>query len=453
MNHSINQIKIKMNFSKKTGQKLYNEALKIIPNGSNLFGKRSELYLPFNWPAYYKKAKGCQIVDLDNNKYLDFTMVGIGANILGYSDNEVVKAANNAVRKGNLTTLNPPEDIELAKILLDLHPWAEMVRYARTGGEINAIAVRIARAFSKKSHVAACGYHGWHDWYLSANLSSKSELDGHLLPGLNPLGVPKEMQGLTHTFNYGDSTQLNSLIEEYEIGTVIMEPLRGDNINIKFLEEVKEICAKNKIVLIFDEVTSGFREYIGGHHMLININPDIALFGKTMSNGIPMAAAIGKKEIMIMAQETFISSTYWTDRSGPAAAVATIKKMKRINSPDKLKKIGEDIREALTFAAELNKLKIKFYGSICLTSFELEVNDWQKSLTLYTQEMLKRGILASDRVYSNLGHNRRSINYFKRCLIDVFKMIKTYDKNNTTINFLEGPTRIPGFGRVGLKNE
>ena len=442
-----------MQKSKNTGQNLYKEGKKIIPNGSNLFGKRSELYLPENWPAYYKKAKGCQIVDLDNNKYFDFTMVGIGANILGYADPDVVRAANKAIKRGNLTTLNPPEDIELAKILIDLHPWAGMVRYARTGGEINAIAIRIARAFSKKSHVAVCGYHGWHDWYLSANLSSNSKLDGHLLPGLNPLGVPKEMQGLTHTFSYGDKEELSKIVNNYDIGTIIMEPLRGEKISEEFILEVRKICDKKKIVLIFDEVTSGFREYIGGHHMLTNINPDIALFGKTISNGIPMAAIIGKKEVMKMAEDTFISSTYWTDRSGPAAAVATIKKMKRMNSPQKLKKIGKEIREALTYAANVNDLNIKFYGSVCLTSFELEVKNWQNSLTLYTQEMLKLGILASDRVYSNMGHNYRSINYFKKCLIKVFAIIKDADKNDTTLSCLDGPARISSFGRVGLKDE
>tara|TARA_B100000886_G_scaffold307078_1_gene239866 strand:+ start:16323 stop:17648 length:1326 start_codon:yes stop_codon:yes gene_type:complete len=440
-----------MNFSKRTGQNLYKEGKELIPNGSNLFGKRSELYLPNNWPAYYKKAKGCTIFDLDNNKYLDFTMVGIGANILGYSDREVVRAANNAVKRGNLTTLNPPEDVELAKILIDLHPWAGMVRYARTGGEINAIAVRIARSYTKKSQVAVCGYHGWHDWYLSANLSSNSELDGHLLPGLNPLGVPKEMRGLTHTFSYGDSDELLEIINKNEIGTVILEPLRGEKISKAFLQKVRDICSENNVVLIFDEVTSGFREFIGGHHMLSGINPDIALFGKTISNGIPMAVAVGKKKIMKMAEDTFISSTYWTDRSGPAAAIATIKKMKRINSPHKLRKIGEEIRNSLKEAAEINNLQIKLYGSPCLTSFELDVKDWQKSLTLYTQEMLRLGILASDRVYSNLGHNKRSINYFKKCLVKVFKIIKDNDDNGQTLSRLEGPTRIAGFGRVGLK--
>jgi len=441
-----------MKFYKRTGQRLYEEAKRIIPNGSNLFGKRSELYLPDNWPAYYKKAKGCEIFDLDNNKYFDFTMVGIGANVLGYSDHDVVKAAYKAVSNGNLTTLNPPEDIELAKILIDLHPWANMVRYARTGGEINAIAVRIARAYSKKSHVAVCGYHGWHDWYLSANLSGNSKLDGHLLPGLNPLGVPKEMTGLTHTFTYGVIEELYELVDKYDIGTIIMEPLRGEEINIEFLSKVKDFCGIHNIVLIFDEVTSGFREYIGGHHMLVNIYPDIALFGKTISNGIPMAVAIGRKDIMKMAEDTFISSTYWTDRSGPSAAIATIKKMRKINAPKKLKEIGVEIRKALTYASEINNLKIKFSGSICLTSFELEVKNWQNSLTLYTQEMLKLGILASDRVYSNIGHNKRSLKYFRKCLVKVFSIIKESDENDTTALKLTGPARVSGFGRVGLKN-
>ena len=258
---------------------------------------------------------------------------------------------------------------------------------------------------------------------FKGNLSSNSKLDGHLLPGLNPLGVPKEMQGLTHTFSYGDKEELSNIVNTYDVGTIIMEPLRGEKISEEFLFEVRKICDKKKIVLIFDEVTSGFREYIGGHHMLTNINPDIALFGKTISNGIPMAAIIGKKEVMKMAEDTFISSTYWTDRSGPAAAVATIKNEKN-EFPTKTQKDRERNQRVLTYAAKVNDLNIKLYGSVCLTSFELEVKNWQNSLTLYTQEMLKLGILASDRVYSNMGHNYRSINYFKKCLIKVLLLSK-----------------------------
>ncbi len=442
-----------MKNKKLTGQNLYKESKDLIPNGTNLFGKRSELYLPDNWPAYYKKAKGCRITDLDNNNFYDFTMVGIGANILGYADKEVVKAANKAVQNGNLTTLNPPEDIELAKTLIELHPWADMVRYARTGGEVNAIAIRIARAFSKKSHVAICGYHGWHDWYLSANLKSKDKLDSHLLPGLDPLGVPNEMKDLTHPFTYGDLNELISITKKYEVGTVILEPLRGEKVSKDFLNELKKFCHKEKIVLIFDEVTSGFREYIGGHHMIDGINPDIVLFGKTISNGIPMGVVLGKREIMSKATETFISSTYWTDRSGPAAALATIKKMKKINSPKKLKEIGKQIQTILKNAADENGLEIQIYGSLCLTSFELKVKDWQSTLTLYTQEMLKLGILASDRIYANIGHDKRSLSYFKKSITKVFNIIKQSEINGTTTSMLEGPIRISGFGRIGIKND
>tara|TARA_B100000579_G_scaffold297673_1_gene247728 strand:+ start:29504 stop:30829 length:1326 start_codon:yes stop_codon:yes gene_type:complete len=439
--------------NKKSGQKLYLQAKKLIPNGTNLFGKRSELYLPENWPAYYSRAKGCEIWDLDDNKYLDFTMVGIGANVLGYCDDDVIKACKESISKGNLTTLNAPEDVELANVLLDLHPWASMVKYARTGGEINAIAIRIARAYSNKSHVAICGYHGWHDWYLSANLSDSEHLNGHLLPGLNPLGVPNEMKGLTHAFEYGNINELENLLRLYEIGVLIMEPLRGKEASIEFLNKVRRICTHNNIVLIFDEVTSGFREYIGGHHMKIGVYPDIALFGKTISNGIPMAAAIGKKNIMEKAEETFISSTYWTDRIGPTAALATIQKMKEINSPSKLLKVAKSIRKLLTNAANKNDIKISFDGSLCLTTFELDVNEWQASLTLYTQEMLSYGILSADRIYANTCHDKKALSAFGEALIKVFKLIKECDKDGTTRSRLNGPVRINSFGRVAINNK
>jgi len=176
-------------------QELYRKAKKIIPGGTQLLSKRPEMFLPELWPAYYDKAKGCEVWDLDGKKYIDMSTMGVGSCILGYADDDVNKAVKSAVDRGNMCTLNAPEEVELAELLLKLHPWAEMVRYARTGGESMMIAVRIARAKSGKDTVLFCGYHGWHDWYLSSNLADEKSLDGHLLPGLNPLGVPRALKG------------------------------------------------------------------------------------------------------------------------------------------------------------------------------------------------------------------------------------------------------------------
>ena len=180
---------------KKNNKELQDYANKIIPGLSGLLGKRPEMYLPGGkWPTYYSKAKGLYIWDLQGKKYLDFTMVGVGSCVLGYSDNEIDKVAKKIISTGPLTTLNPPEEIELAEILLGIHNWAEQVKFARTGGEMMAVAARLARAYTKKEKIMICGYHGWHDWYLATNISNHNNLDNHLLPGLNPRGVPKALR-------------------------------------------------------------------------------------------------------------------------------------------------------------------------------------------------------------------------------------------------------------------
>ena len=173
------------------GQALYGKARSLLPGGSQLLSKRPEQFAPGLWPPYYERAVGCTLWDLDGNRYTDMTSMGIGSCILGYACPEVNEAVRRAVDAGSMTTLNCAEEVELAELLLELHPWAAKVRYARTGGEIMSVAVRIARASTGRDQIAFCGYHGWHDWYLAANLADNSTLDEHLLPGLSPKGVPR----------------------------------------------------------------------------------------------------------------------------------------------------------------------------------------------------------------------------------------------------------------------
>jgi len=291
-------------------QELYKEAKNIIPGGTQLLSKRSEMFLPEGWPAYYKKAKGVEIWDLDDNHYYDMSIMGVGTCILGYANDEINKAVIDAITNGNMSTLNCYEEVQLAQKLIELHPWAQMVRYSKTGGEACAIAVRIARAFSKKDKVAFCGYHGWSDWYLASNLSDNENLNGQLLPGLEPLGIPQGLKNTSFPFHYGADEELEEIIDKNkgEIGVIITEIARHEEVDIEFLNKVREIARDINAVLIFDEVSSGFRTNLGGMHLQYNIEPDILILGKALGNGYPISAVIGKKEVMDMAQETFISS-------------------------------------------------------------------------------------------------------------------------------------------------
>ncbi len=433
----------------KKGIQLWDKAKKLIPGGTQLLSKRSEQFLPEQWPSYFKRAKGIEVWDLDKNKYIDMSYMGIGACILGYTDEDVNKAVRKVIDQGSMSTLNSPEEVELAILLLKLHSWAEMVRYARTGGEAMAIAIRIARAYTGKDKLAFCGYHGWSDWYLSANLANKKNLDGQLLPGLEPLGVPKCLKSTAIPFHYNKIEELKKIVKGNNIGVIVMEPQREHNPQKGFLESVRKIANKIGAVLIFDEVTSGWRMNVGGIHMLYKVYPDIAVFGKGMSNGFPMAAIIGKKKVMQVAQTTFISSTYWTERVGPAAAIATIRKLQKYNVPQHLQKIGNLISKGWRSLSKKYGLDIEIMNIPPLVTFKFCYRKESQALhTLFTQEMLKRGYLASKSVYVSYSHKEEHVKKYLESVNEVFALLKKAIDKNKIYNLLKGPVAHTGFRRL-----
>jgi glutamate-1-semialdehyde 2,1-aminomutase len=430
------------------GMKLWEKAKEMIPGGTQLLSKRPDQFLPGQWPSYYQKAKGIEVWDLEGNKFIDMSLMGIGACILGYADDDVNEAVKKVVELGTMSTLNCAEEVELAEMLLDIHPWADMVRYARTGGEAMAVAIRIARAFSGKEKVAFCGYHGWHDWYLAANLSADSNLDGHLLPGLKPAGVPRGLKGTAYPFNYNRINELEDIIEKNDIGIIVMEPIRNHEPEDDFLSRVRKLADDIGAVFIFDEITSGWRLNVGGAHLIYKVQPDIAVYGKAISNGFPMAAIIGKYNVMNAAQDTFISSTYWTDRIGPTSSLATIHKMQDNNVPVHLSKIGNLINKGWDKLAKEQNLKINIEGILPLTHFDF---DYEHSLTLhtlFTQEMLKRGYLASKAVYVSYCHSDEYVDRYMENVDEVFGILRKAVDQNNAFDLLQGPAVNIGFKRL-----
>ncbi|MDD5137067.1 MAG: aminotransferase class III-fold pyridoxal phosphate-dependent enzyme, partial [Candidatus Omnitrophica bacterium] len=425
-----------MQYKLKIGksQRLYKIAKGLIPGGTQLLSKRPEMFLPDLWPAYYSKSKGCRIWDLDGREYLDMSYMGIGSYILGYADKDVDGAVKKAVDRGSMSTLNAPEEVELARLLIGLHPWADMTRYARSGGEAMAIAVRIARAASGKDVVLFCGYHGWHDWYLSANISHDKALDGHLLPGLNPKGVPRYLKGTSYPFRYNDAGNFLKLVKRFKdrIGVIVMEPVRNDPPQKEFIETIARAAKQLKAVVVVDEITAGFRLNTGGAHLIYGIKPDIAVFAKGMSNGFPMAAVIGKAGVMEKAQDTFISSTYWTDRIGPAAAIATISKIKKENVPHHLGKIGLMVQEGWKDAAAKNDLVIEVSGIYPLGHFSFIYKEPLVLKTLFTQLMLERGFCASTVFYASFAHTetyvKRDLDAVEESFGIIAKAVKSGDR-------------------------
>ncbi len=413
--------------------KLYKLAKKIIPGGNHLLSKRPELYLPDGWPTYYSKAKGAYVWDLNNNKYLDM-LFAVGTNVLGYANTKIDSKIYYALKKSNMSSLNSFEEVYLAKELLKIHPWAEMVRFARTGGEANSIAIRIARAYSNKDKVAVCGYHGWHDWYLSANLNkNKDNLKKHILPGLKPVGVPKKLKNTVFTFQYGDIDSLRKILAKNNIGVIKMEVARSSKPDIDFLKKVKKICISKKIILIFDECTSGFRESYGGLHKTIKINPDMAMFSKAIGNGYAISAIIGKKNIMQAAQNTFISSTNWTEKLGFVAGIETIKLMKKTQSWKKISKIGKIIIKNWKKISKKNNVPIDINHSNSIPSFNFLGKNKKKYKTFLTQYMLSKNILASNIIYVSVVHNKSILKKYFKNLDNCFSQIKEFEKNPSLI--------------------
>ncbi len=432
------------------GQDLYRKARTMIPGGTQLLSKRPEMHLPGQWPSYYSRAKGAEVWDLDGKRYLDMGMNGIGACVLGMADPDVDGAVKKAIDAGTASCLNCPEEVELAELLCELHPWASMVRYARGGGEAMAMAARIVRAHTGRETIAFCGYHGWHDWYLSANLADDGALDGHLLPGLEPKGVPRGLKGTMLPFKYNAIEELEAIVKSHgpRLAAIVMEPLRDQGPRDGFLERVREIATETGAVLVFDEVTSGFRLACGGAHLTLGVEPDMAVFAKGMGNGYPIAAVLGRSAVMESVQTTFISSTSWTERIGPTAAIATIRKFRDRSVQKHLIRMGMRIQEGWTAAAAECNLPLHVSGIAPLGHFSIPSAFGEAPRTLFTQLMLEKGFLALNKFYAMYAHTDEHVDEYFRAVRAVFPVIAKAINDGSVETMLAGPVAHTGFKRL-----
>jgi glutamate-1-semialdehyde aminotransferase len=430
------------------GQDLWKTAKTVIPGGNMLLSKRPEMFLPEQWPAYFSRAAGCRVWDLDDREYIDMSIMGIGCNTLGYGRPEVDDAVRRVIDLGNMATLNAPEEVALAQKLVELHPWADMARFARSGGEANAISIRIARAASGRDGVALCGYHGWHDWYLASNLGDTGKLAGHLLPGLNPNGVPQSLRGSVFPFGYNDIAALEALVATGKIGVIKMEVSRNYSPDPDFLIRVRKLATDNDVILIFDECTSGFRQALGGLHKIYGVDPDMAVFGKALGNGYAVTGVIGRRDIMEAAQNTFISSTFWTERIGSAAALATLAVMEKERSWETITAIGQDITTRWQALGKKHGLPITTAGVPALTSFGFKSPNAQAYKTLISQEMLAKGYLAGNSVYTCTEHTPAIVDGYFEALDPIFGLIRECEDGRDVLSLLKGPIAHSGFTRL-----
>ncbi len=440
---------------KKTNA-LYERAKELIPGGTQLLSKRPEMFAPGLWPAYAREAHACEVVDLDGRRFTDMTTSGIGSCLLGYADPDITAAVQRRISQGSMSSLNASEEVELAELLIELHPWAEQARFARSGGESMAIAVRIARAATGRDKIAFCGYHGWSDWYLAANVNpagAKDELQGHLLPGLAPLGVPRGLAGTALPFTYNRLDQLEQHFSRYvgEVAAVVMEPTRSTDPEPGFLEGVRALCDRHGAALVFDEISSGWRMHLGGVHMKYGVVPDIAVFAKAISNGHPMAAIIGRRRFMDAAQTSFISSTYWTEAVGPTAALATIRKLQEVNIAAHTKHIGGSMRDGWHALGEKFGVPAKATGHSALLHLNFDTEQAAALGTLFTARMIERGYLCGSGFYPSFAHKEYHVANCLAAAEAVFAEIADAIKLGDVLHRLQTlgvPVRHTGFARL-----
>jgi glutamate-1-semialdehyde 2,1-aminomutase len=425
-------------------------ARRLIPGVSQLLSKRPDQFSEGVWPGFFSEARGAEVWDLDGNRYLDMSISGIGANVLGYADPDVDAAVLDAIKVGVSSSLLCPEDVNLAEKLISLHPWADMARFARTGGEAMAIAVRIARVRTGRDKIAFCGYHGWHDWYLAANLASGDALDGLLLPGLEPSGVPRGLEGTAIAFQYNRADQLKEILNHNsgEVAAVVMEPIRGHYPEPGFLEEVRSLATEKGALLVFDEISSGLRLATGGAHLVFDVHPDIAVFSKALGNGYAIAAVIGKGAAMRASQDSFISSTNWTERVGPTAALAVLEKYERLDVSSRLVELGSQVQKGWSECAQRHDLQVEVGGIAPLSKFSFHGADSLVLKAFFVQLMLDQGFLASTMYYSMYAHTEIHITQYLEAVDRAFEEIARCIELENVLEQLRGQPAVPGFKRM-----
>lgn len=433
-------------------QELYQRAGELIPGWTQLISRRADQFARGVSPVYAQRAKGSRFIDVDENEYIDWVNA-VGAVILGHADDVVDGAVKEQIDRGSLYTLNSPLELELAEELCDTLPSAEMVRYTKGGGEACAVAARIARGTTGRDKILICGYHGWHDWYQAANFGVDPESGEYPFAGIEPIGVPRALAGTVIPFTYGDLTMLETLLDEHqgEVAAIMMEPARSTLPPTGYLEGVQALAHANNVLLIFDEVSCGWRQAICGIQSIVGVTPDMTVVAKAMSNGYPMGAVVGSRAVMEPAARMFISSSYWSDNIGLVAALTTIRELKRRDAETRFQAIGEKLRSALNKALVDAGLSGKCIGLHSNPTVSIDIPtgvDGRKISTLFIQEMARRGVHTYLSFKATLAHTEADIEETAVAAREAFGVIKSGLENDTLDQLLTADLKKEPFRRL-----
>lgn len=414
---------------------LWKRGLKVTPAGTQTFSKGPSQYVDGVAPKYIQRGQGPFVWDVDGNKYIDYVL-GLGPVILGHSHPYVAEAITKALEEGVALPLIHPLEIELSEKLIDIIPCAEMVRFGKNGSDVTAGAVRAARGFTGRDYVACCGYHGWQDWFIGSTTRNK--------------GVPKATQELTLTFQYNNIKSLQDLFDKYpdKIAAVILEPTAFDSPQDNFLEKVKELTHKNKSILIFDEIITGFRLAMGGAQEYFQVIPDLATFGKAMANGMPISAVVGKKEIMQIFEDAFFSFTFGGEIVSIAAALATIEVMEKEGGIEKIASVGRQLIEG--YSSLIREKSIEKYTKIIgyphwpeLLFYDHQENPSLLVQSLFQQEVVRRGILMRPGMMISASHTEDEVRATLQAFDQAWDVVKEAIEVNDVESKLEGKVVEP----------
>ncbi len=431
---------------------LYQRALETIPGGTQLISRRPTRFAYGVSPIYAARAKGARFWDVDGHEYIDWVS-GIGAIILGYADPVVDEAVKEQIGRGTMYSINHELEVELAEELIELVPCAEMVRYAKCGGEACAMAVRIARGVTGRDKILFCGYHGWHDWYLAANLSAEANLNEHLFSGIEPIGVPQALAGTAIPFPYGDLNALGDLLVKYreQVAAVVMEPMRSVEPPPGYLLGVAQACCDHEVLLVFDEVSTGFRLTAAGVQPHVGVSPDMAVFAKSISNGYPMAAVVGRRDVMAAAAHMFISSTYWSDTIGLRAALTTLREIRHRDLPAHFDWLGGELKTGLNEIARETGLNVTCDGIRVhphLHFHDVDADTRVRLATLYMQEMAKRGCHGYPSFYLNGAQGTAEIEQTMSAARETFTILARGLETKSLDQLLECELQQESFRRL-----
>ena len=421
---------------------LYKKALDLIPCVTQTLAKGPSQFIKGVAPKYLIKGKGSHVWDVDGNEYIDFNM-GIGPLSLGYSYDKIDNAIKRQLEDGITFSLMHPLEVEVAELINKVVPNAELIRYSKTGADITTAAVRVARAFTGREKVLCCGYHGWHDWYISVTDRNK--------------GIPETVKDLTYTFNYNDIQSVIDSVDS-ETACVILEPFVFEAPKDNFLQKLRDVCTENGTLLIFDEMWTGFRIALGGAQEYFGIDADLACFSKAVANGMPIAILTGRKDVMqLFEKEVFFFTTFGGEALSLAAAKATIEEIRDKNVPAYLAKQGKKLREGYNKIVEelgIDYSKCVGYDCRSIVTFDA-AKSGQNPLemkSLIQQEMIKRGILWGGFHNMSFSHSDEDIEYTLKAYREVLPILKEAVDKQDVRGFLKGDPVEPVFRKTSNFN-